>query len=224
MPSILAIDTSTEACSVALIHNQQHFIKHEILPRQHTQHLLPFVDELLAKAKISLGDVDVFAYGRGPGSFTGVRIAASAIAGLAVSQNKKAWGISTLQALAAQGSQKYNADFVLSAIDARMQEVYFAPLLNKTLGEESLVGPADLDWKADYENAIAVGTGWQYLDQMPKAFSQLTIIDDQMLPQAIDIALIAEQQFNNNDFSSEGEMPKYLRDNVTWDNKPKLGS
>ena len=98
--NILAIDTATEACSVALQHNGTRITRFEICPQQHSQRLLPMVDEVLKEANITLNDLDLLAFGRGPGSFTGVRIATGMIQGLALGTGLKVAGISTLEAMA----------------------------------------------------------------------------------------------------------------------------
>ena len=98
--NILAIDTATEACSVALQFKDTVITRFEICPQQHSQRLLPMVDEVLKEAKVSLGDLDLLAFGRGPGSFTGVRIATGMIQGLALGTGLKVAGVSTLEAMA----------------------------------------------------------------------------------------------------------------------------
>merc|ERR1712137_1469841 len=100
--NILAIDTATEACSVALQHNGTRITRFEICPQQHSQRLLPMVDEVLKETNITLNDLDLLAFGRGPGSFTGVRIATGMIQGLALGTGLKVAGISTLEAMAVE--------------------------------------------------------------------------------------------------------------------------
>ena len=101
---ILAIDTATEACSVALNNGTEQFQEFEICPQQHSQRLLPMVDSVLKQAKMSLSDLDLLAFGRGPGSFTGVRIATGMIQGLALGTGLKVAGVSTLAAMAVEAA------------------------------------------------------------------------------------------------------------------------
>ncbi|MGO3800463.1 MAG: tRNA (adenosine(37)-N6)-threonylcarbamoyltransferase complex dimerization subunit type 1 TsaB, partial [Vibrio casei] len=93
---ILALDTSTENCSVALMINDQMFTRSEVAPRDHTKKILPMVDEVLKEAGISLHDLDALAFGRGPGSFTGVRIGIGIAQGLSFGAELPMIGISTL--------------------------------------------------------------------------------------------------------------------------------
>ena len=100
MPTLLALDTSTEACSVALLHDGRRFSRHEVIPRLHAKRLLPMVQELLDEAGIALGAVDAIAFGRGPGAFTGVRIAIGVVQGLAFAPDKPVLPISYLAVMA----------------------------------------------------------------------------------------------------------------------------
>ena len=126
--NILAIDTATEACSVALQYDNTVITRFEICPQQHSQRLLPMVDEVLKEAQATLGDIELLAFGRGPGSFTGVRIATGMIQGLALGTGLKVAGVSTLEAMAFEvASNVQNKDALIAvASDARMDEVYFA--------------------------------------------------------------------------------------------------
>ena len=141
MPNILAIETATEACSAALIisenGNMKVYERFQLAPREHTKLILPMLDEVLAEARIKLRDVDAIAFGRGPGAFTGLRIAAGIAQGLALSVDKPVIPVSTLQALATQALDESNFDesnldecnkgdaTIISALDARMGEIYW---------------------------------------------------------------------------------------------------
>ena len=122
---ILAIDTATEACSVALLTDETCQEIFEIIPRQHTERVLPMVDEMLKKADLSLSQLDALAYNCGPGSFTGVRVATSVIQGLAFSADLPVIPVSSLAALAQLAYREEHKQKVLSAIDARMNEMYW---------------------------------------------------------------------------------------------------
>ena len=106
--NILAIDTATEACSVALQLENVTVSRFEVCPQQHSQRLLPMVDEVLKEAGVSLNELDLLAFGRGPGSFTGVRIATGMIQGLALGTGLKVAGVSTLEAMAREVAASLN--------------------------------------------------------------------------------------------------------------------
>ena len=123
-PTILAIETATCACSVALQVQGRILTRHQVVPRQQTQFVLPWVDELLQEAGIRLTDCDALAYGCGPGSFMGVRTAVAVVQGLAYAAKKPVIGLSTLQALAQAAFLKWQTAKVMVAWDARMTAVY----------------------------------------------------------------------------------------------------
>ncbi len=122
---ILAIDTVTEGCSAALLIGEEIVEQFEVTPRGHTQKILPMVDQLLAESGHKLGELDAIAFDRGPGSFTGLRITAGVVQGLAYGADLPVVAVSSLAALARAHHQATGATFVLSAIDARMGEVYW---------------------------------------------------------------------------------------------------
>lgn len=122
---LLAIDTSTDACSVALSFDGQFIEKFEIIPRAHTRLLLTLIDDLLKEAGIALADLDAFAFGRGPGSFTGIRIACSVIQAFSFGTNKPVVPVSTLQALAQGAARTDKATAVFASLDARMGSRYW---------------------------------------------------------------------------------------------------
>ncbi|VAW46788.1 tRNA threonylcarbamoyladenosine biosynthesis protein TsaB [hydrothermal vent metagenome] len=130
--SILAIETSTIACSVALFYQNTMYQRYELLPQKHAHQLLKMVDEVLCEAGIKGQEVDLLAYGEGPGAFTGVRIAAGVVQGLSLGWSKPVLGVSSLEAMAERVLNDFDiscaqqADIPWCALmDARMQEVYF---------------------------------------------------------------------------------------------------
>ena len=128
MNNILALDSSTDACAVALSVNGVLTSRFEIATQSHTQRLLPMVEELLAEQRLALADLDALAFGRGPGSFTGLRICTGIIQGLAYGANLPVIPVSTLEAMALgfyRANPSMNAP-LLVALDARMDEVYWA--------------------------------------------------------------------------------------------------
>jgi len=126
-PTVLAIDTATDVCSVAVLHGDQLTELVEVVGHGHSERALPMIDAALVKAGVSLGDIDVFAFGAGPGSFTGLRIACGIAQGLAYGKRKRVVPVGNLRALAARAFARVTGgDLLLAAIDARMNEAYCA--------------------------------------------------------------------------------------------------
>jgi tRNA threonylcarbamoyladenosine biosynthesis protein TsaB len=125
VPVILAIDTATELCSVAVLHGERIVERTEAVGQKHSERALPLVDAVLTEAALRLADVDVFAFGAGPGSFTGLRIACGIVQGLAYACRRPVVGVGNLRALAAAAfAERPQAASALVAIDARMREAY----------------------------------------------------------------------------------------------------
>lgn len=125
MSTLLALDTATEACSVALLHDGKVTSHYEVIPRLHAQKLLPMIQQLLADAGTTLQAVDAIAFGRGPGAFTGVRIAIGVVQGLAFALERPVLPVSDLAVLAQRAYREHGVSQVAAAIDARMDEVYW---------------------------------------------------------------------------------------------------
>ncbi|OFC71080.1 tRNA (adenosine(37)-N6)-threonylcarbamoyltransferase complex dimerization subunit type 1 TsaB [Alteromonas confluentis] len=220
--NLLAIDTATEACSVAVRTEQGDFHRFEICPQQHSQRLLPMVDEVLKEAGLTLKEIDGLVYGRGPGSFTGVRIATGMIQGLALGSGLKVAGVSTLAAMAQQVFESQGSASVAVAIDARMSEVYFAQYqaengLVQLLGEE-MVCPPEHAASLLSDSASPAGTGWAaYSELTAKCGLEVAVL----YPDARFMLSLGEQQFALGDVSeAEHIEPVYLRDKVTWKKLP----
>ncbi|MDO6526198.1 tRNA (adenosine(37)-N6)-threonylcarbamoyltransferase complex dimerization subunit type 1 TsaB [Motilimonas sp. 1_MG-2023] len=226
---LLAMDTSTEGCSVALSGSDQVHANFMLSPREHTQRILPMVDAVLKEARVSLHQVSALVYGRGPGSFTGVRIGIGIAQGLAFGADLPMIGVSTLQAMAQQAFEQQGASRVLAAIDARMGEVYWGEYqlneqqLMTLVGEEQVLPPsAVLDLYADKFDLpmTPVGTGWQAYPELSEAFDlqQAVVVSfphsEFMLPAALD------QFLNGQTVMADQATPVYLRDKVTWKKLP----
>jgi len=142
---LLALDTSTEACTVAIAVDGRAMERFSV-GGNHSEQILPMVQELLAEAGASLKELDAVVFGRGPGSFTGLRIAAGVTQGLAFGADRPVVPVSSLAALA----QGQNADRVLAAFDARMQQVYWGAYVRgpgglvELTGEESVLAPSEI--------------------------------------------------------------------------------
>jgi tRNA threonylcarbamoyladenosine biosynthesis protein TsaB len=226
---ILAIDTSTENCSVALVIDDAYFVRREVAPRDHTKKVLPMVDDVLNEAGVALSELDALAFGRGPGSFTGVRIGIGIAQGLAFGADLPMVPISTLAAMAQGSFRLSGAQFVASAIDARMSEVYWARYARLENGDwqgiddEKVTSPqdvADLSCDDGYRWTQA-GTGWQaYPDQLCQLKFD-TQAGEILYPDAEDIAFLAKFAFAKGDaVTVEQSSPVYLRDKVAWKKLP----
>ncbi|APZ06899.1 tRNA (adenosine(37)-N6)-threonylcarbamoyltransferase complex dimerization subunit type 1 TsaB [Kosakonia cowanii] len=226
---ILAIDTATEACSVALWNDGTTFAHFELCPREHTQRILPLVRAALADAEVKLTDLDALAFGRGPGSFTGVRIGIGIAQGLALGAELPMIGVSTLATMAQGAWRKTGATRVLAAIDARMGEVYWAEYQRDADGvwhgeeTEAVLKPeAVSDRLQQLDGSWAmVGTGWGAWPELA-ANSPVTLTDGEMLlPTAEDMLPIARQLFAAQKWVAvEQAEPVYLRNEVAWKKLP----
>ncbi len=218
---LLAIDTSTEACSAALSVGDQVISRYELAPRKHTELILPMIDNLMKEAGLSVKQLDGLAFGRGPGAFTGVRIATGVIQGIAFGADLPVAPVSSLAALALGCWRDRKAEKVISAIDARMNEVYWGcyqldnGLMNPCLEEglcaaDQIPLPEGDDWHG-------TGTGWEsYADQLASRLAgKISATSPQSYPHAIDIIDLAKPIFDQgNAVSAEQVSPVYLRDNV----------
>lgn len=219
MTTLLALDTATEACSVALLHNGQVFSRYAVIPRLHAQRILPMISEVLAEAGISKAAVTAIAFGRGPGAFTGLRIAVGVVQGLAFALQIPVLPVSNLAAIAQRACREHGAKQVAVAIDARMDEVYWGcySLIDgevRLQGSEAVLPPerAELARTAQGE-WFAAGTGWHaYAERITvPAYAS----DAQLLPHAEDILTLAQGMWQRGEaISAQDAQPIYLRDQV----------
>lgn len=222
MPRLLAVDTATEACSVALGNSGRIVESHIYGPREHMQQLLPMIDDLLDEAGVSLRDLDAIAFGRGPGSFTGLRIGLGVVQGLAFATGLPLIPVSTLATLAqsAVSDALQPGDRILAAIDARMGEVYWgwfeldAERRVFAIGAEQVSSPEQVDPAEVGVAWIGVGTGWSYIDRLPSGARH---IDAALLPHAGALLRLALPLWEQGAMvSAEEAVPVYLRDDVAW--------
>ena len=222
--NMLTIDTATEACSVALQYNGKVYTRYEVCPQQHSQKILTMVDEVMQEAGAKMKSLDVLGFGRGPGSFTGVRIATGIIQGLALGAKLPVVGVSTLHAMAQQVISSQSADNVAVAIDARMSEVYFARYQNSNgiaelLGEEQVLPPEQAATQVTEQTSVFAGTGWQ-------AYPALTEVQGEVVvsvtyPYARHMLPLVERAYEAGEtMTAESITPVYLRDTVTWKKLP----
>ncbi len=224
---ILAFDTSTEACVVGVLADGE-IIEHFSIPEQkHTKILLPIIEEILQRASVKLTELDAIAFGRGPGAFTGVRLAVSVAQGLGYSLNIPVVSVSSLAVVAQRVFEQYQHNSVLVAIDARMDEVYFGAF---RLGSSQLMVPVE-DEKVlaidqvqmpEGDDWIAVGTGWIVYRENVSADLIDNIAGDanDVFPRASSLISLAEGELRSNKGIIAGEaVPVYLRNNVV--NQPQ---
>lgn len=214
---LLAIETSTEACSVAVFADGEVYARHELAPRLHTQRVLPWADELLAAAGIGKSQIDAIAVGRGPGAFTGVRLAIALVQGLALALDRPVLPVSTLAALAMQGG---DGD-ILAAIDARMGEVYLGAFrrdadgLVSPAGPEGLFAPAAAPLPAAPVRGVGTGFAAEGGALVARLGDRLAGFDASALPRAADLARLAARAFARGEaIAADALEPAYLRDKV----------
>ncbi|MGX2968671.1 tRNA (adenosine(37)-N6)-threonylcarbamoyltransferase complex dimerization subunit type 1 TsaB [Ursidibacter sp. B-7004-1] len=226
MKTILALDTATEACSVALLHQESISTLDELSPRTHTQRILPMIDELLTQANLSIKQIDLLAFGRGPGSFTGVRVGVGIAQGLALGAELPVIAVSNLLAMAECAYQQLGKTEVVALIDARMNEVYFAQFSRNEKGwgevvAEQVCPPEKAIEQIQIErDPIVVGTGWAAYSQFSESNLPL-VVSDITLPSARYMLSLAEQAYQQGKTQSAMEIePVYLRNEVTWQKLP----
>ncbi len=215
---LLAFETATEACSVAVYIDGEVLERFEVAPRRHAELALPWAEALLADAGIARSALDAIAVGRGPGAFTGVRLAIAIAQGIALGLDRPLLPVSTLAALALRAPGDGD---VLAAIDARMGEVYVAGFRRageriETLGEELVVAPSAFALPAG-THWHGVGTGFAAADGLLQARmgDRLVSVDAAALPHAADVARLgAALHARGEAVAPERIEPAYLRDNV----------
>ncbi|MDH4259543.1 MAG: tRNA (adenosine(37)-N6)-threonylcarbamoyltransferase complex dimerization subunit type 1 TsaB [Gammaproteobacteria bacterium] len=217
---LLALDSATEACSAALLHEGGLIERYEILGRGHAERLLPMVDELLTEAGIGLRALDAIAFGRGPGSFTGLRIAAGITQGLAAGAQLPVLPVSDLAAVAAAGARLSGRNRILVCMDARMGQVYWAafdcsggqPI---ALTPESVADPAAV-MPPDGTAWFGAGHGFTAYPALATSLgAMLAGSAAGLLPRASDIAAIAAIEFAaGRAVPAAQALPVYLRDEV----------
>ena len=231
--NILAIETATDACSCALELSGTIVARHAVEPRRHTELLLPMIDAVLAEAGADLGALDAIAFGRGPGSFTGLRIACSVAQGLGFGADRPLVAVSTLQVVASGMYRAQGTPRVLVAFDARMGEVYWGGFewngVTMAQAFEESVAPPDAvhvphagTWTGARAGAWAgAGSGWAAHGSILKERVANRLgrpperVDASRQPEAGDMLVPAKLAFESGRaVSPEDAAPVYLRSRV----------
>jgi tRNA threonylcarbamoyladenosine biosynthesis protein TsaB len=217
---ILALDAATEACSAALLDGAALTERFEVIGRGHADRLLPMADELLREAGISLRDLDAVAFGRGPGGFTGLRIAAGIAQGLAAGAGKPVLPVSNLAAVATGAARTQGVALVLVCLNARMNQVYWAAfdaavMPPRPLTVESLADPDAVELPGD-SRFYGAGHGFAANPALvTRLGARLLGVDGEALPRAGDIARIGAAQLQAGEgVPAARGLPVYLRDDV----------
>ncbi|WP_447729684.1 tRNA (adenosine(37)-N6)-threonylcarbamoyltransferase complex dimerization subunit type 1 TsaB [Pseudoxanthomonas suwonensis] len=218
---LLAFETATEACSVALYLDGQVIERFGVAPRRHAELALPWAQELLQEAGIARAQLDAIAVGRGPGAFTGVRLAIALAQGIALALERPLVPVSTLQVLAA-GAAADGPDRILAAIDARMGEVYVGAYERNggrlvALDREQVLAPGEVMLPAGEGPWQGVGTGFAAADGLlaQRLADAMGGIDAAALPRASVLAQLAAVAYAAGEaVPAERVEPAYLRDNV----------
>ncbi|MBE9559783.1 MAG: tRNA (adenosine(37)-N6)-threonylcarbamoyltransferase complex dimerization subunit type 1 TsaB [Proteobacteria bacterium] len=231
---ILAIDTSTEACSAALYveddaSGSNVTSRYQLAPREHSRLILKMIDDLISEAGLSVSALDAIAFGCGPGSFMGLRIAAGVVQGIAFAHDIPVIPVSTLKATAQCAYEEAGSQHVLAAIDARMGEVYWAAYSLKDNhwalhGEETVISPDKISLSdLPAESWVGAGTGWaSYQDRLLKAANcPLPTILIDCFPSAEAIVKLAVDDFRSGNTVTAAEaVPVYIRNDVAKKPKP----
>ena len=225
MTTILAIDTASDACSAALYCDGEYQQRYAVAPRQHSQIIFSMLGELLLDGRLCQHGVEAIAYGCGPGSFTGLRIAASVVQGLAFANDLPAIPVSTLACQAASAVRLGLVDEgtpILSVLDARINEIYGAVYTVCSGVPRLLHGPvvcAPEQLQVVGEDVLqAVGSGCAFAEEFPLALRQkLSVVVAEAMPQAMDLVPPALEMLAAGDVQCAAQVqPVYVRDEISW--------
>jgi len=218
--NILALETSTAALSIALQVGDNVFTRHEVLPRQHAKLILPWVEELLSEAHLTLSNLDKLSVGCGPGGFTGIRIGMGVVQGIALAQNLPIVPVSSLRALAQWVMDQETAKQVIVAQDARMGQVYWAAYQSDDQGvaqlvlEDQLCNPSEVP-VPDGKDWLTVGDAWPVYPELQTIRQQFTE-SEHVYPHAQAVLKLSVQ---GEQVSAEKALPIYLRGKDAWKKK-----
>jgi tRNA threonylcarbamoyladenosine biosynthesis protein TsaB len=221
LPTLLAIETSTDACSVAVCHQsivQETFV---VRAREHNQILLPMIDELLRGLKLSFSDLDAIAFGAGPGSFTGLRLSAGVVQGLAFSAQKPVIAVSSLATLALSATVQHigsnQSATLLTIVNAHMQDVYFSAYRYENgkldvLCDDGLLPMSQLTERmATFTPSLVIHSGFRE----PLSFPAHPVVES--YPHAKEVLALAKLAWTNGQTVSAAQaLPVYLRETISW--------
>lgn len=220
---LLALDTATECCSAALLIGDRLLAREAEVAREHAARILPMIDELLAEAGLSLRGLDAIAFGRGPGSFTGVRLAASLTQGLAFGAGLGVVPVSDLRAVAQRAfDEDAGVTHALVCNDARMQEVYWGCFerdsdgLAAARGAEGVAPPERVRLPPGWPSASGLGRGFVAYPLL-RSLTGVSVRApwDRLLPRAAEVARLAAPELAAGRLlGPEAAVPVYLRDDV----------
>ncbi|MGP5513862.1 tRNA (adenosine(37)-N6)-threonylcarbamoyltransferase complex dimerization subunit type 1 TsaB [Psychrobacter alimentarius] len=222
----LAMDTVFDQCSVAVLDSNGHVLAShtETGKRQQTQQILPMIDAALSEAQLKLADITALIFNRGPGAFSGIRINTAVVQALSVAHDIPCVGVSSLQAIAQRAYQQYGLSEVYSALDARMQQVYFGHYkiendsqMSHVVMQPVSIGASDSNEQLlDYDSQTAlnlpiVGNGSILLNARSEQ-----ICHEEVWPDAVVIGQLGIAQFMIlGGTDAANALPKYLR-NQAW--------
>lgn len=219
---LLAVETATEACSAALSINGVITERFELAPKHHTRLILPMIDELMSEAGLSVKQLDGLAFGCGPGSFTGIRIATGIIHGIALGADLPIVCVSTLAAMAQDLFDRSEHSLAFTAIDARMEEIFWGVYQRdkqgfaELIGAEAVLAPEAVSCSIN-QVGVGIGSAWGvYADTLSNCLAgQVTYYEADALPRAALIARLGVQGFKQGlAVAVEYAKPVYLRDKV----------
>jgi tRNA threonylcarbamoyladenosine biosynthesis protein TsaB len=222
MTCLLAVETATTACSAALFLDGSILERHALAPRQHAALILPMIESLLVEVDLQAGQLDAVVFGQGPGSFTGVRIAASVVQGIAFGAGLPVVPVSSLATLALGAMEESGEAQVMAALDARMAEVYWGVYTRGDDGlpvrqaEECVAAPDTVPLPPP-GRWIGAGSGWEsYAEALMKHSGERVVrVLPDLEPRARDLVRLGADRFARGMvISAEQALPVYLRDRV----------
>ncbi|VFP80196.1 tRNA (adenosine(37)-N6)-threonylcarbamoyltransferase complex dimerization subunit type 1 TsaB [Candidatus Erwinia haradaeae] len=220
---ILALDTTMTSCSVALLNKTEEFTSIEHCPHQHTQYILPLIQDILQKGKLSIQELDFLAFASGPGNFSGIRICLSITQGLSLGADIPLIAISTLQIIAQAAWRHQSAQRILVAIHAHIGKIYWAEYQRSRNGDwigkntESLLTPEEILTRMNHLTGrwTCVGTGWLVYSQLIKNNHLELEITKITTPHAKDILPLAKKKiYLKSTILARNAKPSYLRNNI----------
>ncbi|NMT64178.1 tRNA (adenosine(37)-N6)-threonylcarbamoyltransferase complex dimerization subunit type 1 TsaB [Marinobacter orientalis] len=227
---LLAMDTSSEGCSAALLIDGSISERFELAPRAHTRLLMPMIRDLLAEQGMVPAELDALAFACGPGSFTGLRIATGVVQGLAYGLDVPVIPVSSLSAVAADGIARFSlseGEGIAVAFDARMGEIYWGCFVCRAgqpelIGDEQVCVPESLTLASGISSWFGVGQGWGLRDGFPaNVTGAMKKIDDSLVPRASRVAELAGLALREGTGVSAAQaQPVYIRDEVAWKKLP----